>query len=211
MKMVLGMLFFTFSNVNIQFVKKELTSRTYTTEDALPTTYWIEFIHKKEFAKTALDKNIEAFLVYIFSLTSKIIIHLAQEAQIALLLGKKVTVPAEYTDFVNIFLKKSAEVLPERTSINEHAIKLEEGKQPHYRPIYSLGPIELETFKTYIKTNLANSFIQPSKFPAGAPILFDCTPNGSLRLCVNYQGLNYLTIKNRYLFLLIYESLDRLG
>ena len=69
----------------------------------------------------------------------------------------------------------------------------------------------METLKTYIKTNLANGFIRPSKSPAGAPILFDRKPDGSLRLCVDYRGLNNLTIKNRYPLPLIGESLDRLG
>ncbi len=49
------------------------------------------------------------------------------------------------------------------------------------------------------------------KSPTRAPIIFDKKPNGSLRLCVNYQGLNNLTIKNRYPLLLIGEALDRLG
>ena len=61
-------------------------------------------------------------------------------------------------------------MLPERTGINEHTIKLEDGKQPPYEPIYSLSPIELKVLKTYIKTNLANGFIQPLKSPAGALI-----------------------------------------
>ena len=55
--------------------------------------------------------------------------------------------------------------------INEHAIKLQEGKQPPYGPIYNLGPIKLNTLKTYIETNLANSFICLSKFLARALIL----------------------------------------
>ena len=85
--------------------------------------------------------------------------------------------------------------LPENTGINEHAIELVEGKQPPYGPIYSLGPVELETLKAYIKTHLKTGFIRPSKSPAGAPILFDKKPDGSLRLCVDYQGLNNLTIE----------------
>ena len=35
--------------------------------------------------------------------------------------------------------------LPENISINEYAIKLEDGKQPLYRPIYSLDLVKLET------------------------------------------------------------------
>ena len=81
----------------------------------------------------------------------------------------------------------------------------------HDWPIYSLGPMELEILKVYIEINLTNRFIRPSKSPAGAPILFDQKSNGFLRLCVDYRGLNNLTIKNRYPLLLIRESLDRLG
>ena len=95
--------------------------------------------------------------------------------------------------------------------MNEHAIELEEGKQPLFGPIYSLGPVELEILKTYIETNLANGFIRPSKSSAGAPILFDRKPDGSLRLCVDYRGLNNLTIKNQYPLPLIGKSLDWLG
>ncbi len=101
--------------------------------------------------------------------------------------------------------------LPENTGMNEHAIELIEGKQPLYGPIYVLSPVELKTLKAYIKTHLKTGFIQPSKSPAEAPILFDKKPDGSLRLCVDYRGLNNLTIKNRYPFLLIGEALDCLG
>ena len=135
-------------------------------------------------------------------------IHLARKAQLALLLTKKVTVPVKYSDFADVFSKKSANVLPERTGVNEHAIELEEGKQPPYGPIYILAPIELETLKTYIKTNLVNGFIQASKSPPGATFLFVCKYNGSLCLCVDYQGLNNLTINNWYPLPLIGESLD---
>ena len=50
-------------------------------------------------------------------------------------------------------------MLPERTKLNEHAIDLEDGKQPLYGPIYSLGPVELETLKTYIEIHLKTGFL----------------------------------------------------
>ena len=102
-------------------------------------------------------------------------------------------------------------MLPKRLRINEHAIKLEDGKQPSYGQIYSLGPVELEILKTYIEINLANSFIRSLNFFASALILFVRKPNSSLRLYVDYQGLNNLTFKNWYSLLLIGESLNRLG
>ncbi len=76
--------------------------------------------------------------------------------------------------------------LPENTGMNEHAIKLIEEKQPPYRLIYALNPMELGTLKTYIETHLKTGFIQPSKSPARAPILFDKKSDGSLRLSVDY-------------------------
>ena len=156
----------------------------------------------------ALDENVEAFVVHVSFLGSRMTIHPARQAQLALLLAKEVTVPVEYSDFADVFLQKSANVLPERTGANKHAIELKKGNQPPYGPIYSLGPVELETLKIYIETNLANGFIRASKSPAGAPILFVRKPNGSLCLCVNYQGLNNFTIKNWYPLPLIGESLD---
>ena len=80
--------------------------------------------------------------------------------------------------------------------INNHTIKLVDDRQPPYGFIYSLGPIKLETLKAYIKNNLTNGFIMPFKSHVGVPIFFNKKPNGSLRLCVDYQDFNNLTIKN---------------
>ena len=96
------------------------------------------------------------------------------------------SIPTEYSDFADVFSPELASELPEHTEINDHAIELVDDRQPLYEPIYSLGPVELETLKTYIETNLKNGFIRPSKSPAGAPILFDKKPDGSFRLCVDY-------------------------
>ncbi len=71
--------------------------------------------------------------------------------------------------------------------------------------------MKLETLKTYIETYLKTGFIRTFKSPAGASILFDKKLDGSLRLCVDYSGLNNLTIKNRYSLPLIGEALDCLG
>ena len=210
-KVVLDMPFLILSNADIQFVEKELTWRSYTTAMALPTTKRTELIDKKKFAKAALDENSETFLVYVAFLNLVPEIYLDKEAQIAFLLTKEVKIPDKYSDFTDVFSEEKALVLPECTEFNEHAIDLEDGKQPPYGPIYSLGPVELETLKTYIETHLKTGFIQPSKSPTGAPILFDKKPDGNLRLCVDYRGFNNLTIKNRYPLPLIGESFDRLG
>ena len=104
----------------------------------------------------------------------------------ALLLAKKVIVPAKYSDFANVFLEKSANVFSEQIRVNEHAIELEKDKQPPYKLIYNLRPVELKTLKTYIKINLANRFIWALKSPVLALILIVRKLNGSFCLCINY-------------------------
>ena len=158
-----------------------------------------------------MDEKSETFVAHVASFNLAPRIHPDRAAQIAFLLTKEVKIPDEYLDFTDVFSEEKPLILPERTDLNKHAIDLEDGKQPPYRSIYNLGPIELETLKTYIKTHLKTWFIQPSKSPAGTRILFNKKPDGSLCLCVDYWGLNNLTIKNWYPLLLIGESLDRLG
>lgn len=96
-------------------------------------------------------------------LKTRILIYLAQKAQIALqialLLAKKVSISKEYTDFSDIFFKKSSEVPPNFLNINKHMISLELSKQQPYEPIHNLNLVEFEIFKIYIETNLANEFI----------------------------------------------------
>ena len=65
----------------------------------------------------------------------------------------------EYSDYSDIILTDNIAELSEYTGIDDHIIKLKEGKQPPFGPIYSLESVKLETLKTYIQTNLANSFI----------------------------------------------------
>ena len=152
-------------------------------------------------------------MVYVSSLSlwSKIIIHPTRKVQIALLFAKKVIIPAKYLDFADLFLKEPPHILLEQIRVNKHAIKLKQSKQPPYWPIYSLGLIKFKTFKTYIKTKLANGFIRALKLLVSAPILFICKFNSSVCLYVNYWELNNFTIKNRYLLLLIGESLNWLA
>ena len=166
----------------------------------------------------ALDANSKTFVVYVaIWKQKKMLVYFERQIQIkaqvgALLFNKALTkVPAKYSNYSNVFSVKYAAELPENTKMNEHAIKQKEDKQPLFGPIYSLESVELETLKTYIEINLANSFIRPSKSPVGALILFNRKPDGSLRFCVDYWGLSNLTIKNQYLLPLIGKLLDQLG
>ena len=118
-KVVLQIPFLTFSNANIQFAQKELTWRSYTTAEALPTTKRVEIIDRKEFAKAALDKHVEAFVVHVTSLSlNSMSIYPAREAQIASLVAKEVKIPTKYSDFSDVFSEEKALILPEVTELN---------------------------------------------------------------------------------------------
>ena len=200
LEVVFGMLFLTLSGANVDFLERELRWKPYTTKEALPTTRRIELMGKKEFAAAALDPEYETYVVYVESVSSdtspsssasqlELDVHPSRRPQISGLIAEEAPtkVPAEYSDFADVFSPNLASELPEHTGINNNAIKLVNGcQQPPYGPIYSLGPVELETLKAYIVTNLVNGFIKPSKSPAGAPILFDRKSDGSLRLCIDY-------------------------
>ena len=118
-------------------------------------------------------------------------------------------VPADYHTYLDVFSKERADTLPPHRPF-DHTIPIEEGKTPPFGPIYSLSETELKALKDYLEENLKKGFIQPSESPAAAPILFVKKKDGSLRLCVDYRGLNKITIKNRYPLPLIAELLDRL-
>ena len=127
----------------------------------MPTTNKVELIGKKEFTAAAIDKNLKTFVVHLASVIETMLIYLAKKALIAVLQADKAStkVSIKYLDYADFFLSNLAIELLENTSINEHAIKLIEEKQPSYRLIYALNPVKLEILKAYIKTHLKTGFI----------------------------------------------------
>ena len=107
--------------------------------------------------------------------------------------------PSKYTKFKDIFDKTQAAVLPEHRPY-DCAIELLPGTQPPWGPIYNLSEPETKALQEYIEENLTKGFIRHSKSPAGAPVFFVKKKDGSLRLCVDYHGLNSISVKNRYPF-----------
>ena len=86
----------------------------------------MEIINRKEFAKTALEKHIEIFVMHVTFLLM-MAIHPARKTQIALLVAKEMQIPSKYSDFSDIFLEKKALILLEATELNQHIIKLHKG------------------------------------------------------------------------------------
>lgn len=209
------MFFLAFSNADVKFDADKPTWKKYTIAKAMPTAKRVELIDKHKFLEAALSKASETFLIHMTALEGPMFImtvDLIRELLLVALDWNKAPtkLPVEYNDFANVFLSDLAIKFPDNTGINEHIIKLIEGKPLLYTPIYSLSPAEIETLKTYIETLLKTGFICLSEPPTKASILFDKKLDKSLPLCINYRGLNNLTNKNRYPLLLIDESLNKL-
>jgi hypothetical protein len=105
--------------------------------------------------------------------------------------------------------KEAADRLPEHKPY-DYAIDLKEGETPPWGPVYALNEVELEILREWLKEILWMGKIRPSKSPAAALILFVPKPHGrGLRLCVDYRGINKITIANRYPLPLMLELQDR--
>src|SRR5438034_6897758 len=115
--------------------------------------------------------------------------------------------PPEYKEFQDVFSEEEMNKLAPRGQ-QDHTIEID--GEPLYGPIYNLLEKELKTLWEYLAKALDRGWIRESSSPAGAPILFVPKKSGELRLCVDYRGLNHLTIKNQYPLPLIGELMDHL-
>jgi hypothetical protein len=118
--------------------------------------------------------------------------------------------PEIYREWASVFSEEEINRLPDHTEY-DHRIELVEGAVPPFGPIYPLSEKELQALREYLRKELAAGKIRRSKSPAGAPIIFVGKPDGSLRLCVDYRGLNKVTIKDRTPLPLMSELRERLG
>lgn len=64
--------------------------------------------------------------------------------------------------------------------------------------MYFMTPREMEELLACIDKNVARRYIQPVKLRMVAPMIFKEKKDGSLRLCVDYRGLNCICIENMY-------------
>jgi hypothetical protein len=99
--------------------------------------------------------------------------------------------------------------LPPQREI-DHKIELIPNSSPPSRPTYRMSSVELIELKKQLEELVKSGFIQPSKSPFGAPILFVKKKDGTMRMCVDYRALNNITIKNKYPLPHVDELFDRL-
>ncbi len=124
-------------------------------------------------------------------------------------MGNLSNVPEEYLDLKEVFSKSRAASLPPHRPY-DCAIDLVPGMSPPKGRLYSLSVPEREAMEKYISDSLTAGFIRPSSSPAGAGFFFVAKKDGSLRPCIDYRGLNNITVKNTYPLPLMSSAFERL-
>uniref|UniRef100_A0A8C2C1P2 ribonuclease H n=1 Tax=Cyprinus carpio TaxID=7962 RepID=A0A8C2C1P2_CYPCA len=118
--------------------------------------------------------------------------------------------PVEYSDLIEAFSKRKASQLPEHRSV-DCAIDLMPGTTPPKGRIFPLSQPESEAMKRYIEEESAKGFNRPSSSPASAGFFFVKKKDGGLRPCIDYRGLNDITVKFRYPLPLVPAALEQLN
>ena len=113
------------------------------------------------------------------------------------------------SEFTDVFPTELPSHLPPRRDV-DHRIELTQNSPPTLRSVYRMSPAELDELKKQLDELVAAEFIQPSKSPFGAPVLFVKKKDGSMRMCVDYRDLNRITVKNKYPLPRVDELFDRL-
>ena len=73
-----------------------------------------------------------------------------------------------------------------------------------------MAPTELKELKTQLHKLLDKGFIRPSVSLWGVPVLFVKKKDGTLRMCIDCQQINKVTVKNKYPLPRIEDLFDQL-
>ena len=114
------------------------------------------------------------------------------------------------TAYQDIFGDLPKGLPPDRFGIEHHIRLKPESTIPPSRPPYRMSPAETDELKRQLQELVDKQFIQPSSSPYASPVLFVKKKNGKLRMCIDYRGINKITVKNNYPLPKIDELLDRL-
>lgn len=106
-------------------------------------------------------------------------------------------VPSVYHDLAEVFRKDRAQSLPPHRPY-DCAIDLLLGAPLPTSRLYSLSLPEREAMEKYITESLAAGIIRASSSPVAAGFFFVEKKDKTLRPCIDFRGLNNITVKNKY-------------
>ncbi len=198
--MLLGMAWLQKQNPDIQWDTGVWHWRTCTAAQDRP----IRLVSAGAFVTTIHAERMQGYKLHLHEIDRE------PAGDVLMATGPERTVPDPYRAYVQVFSEADSESMPSHGP--QHlAIELLDGKQPPWGPTYNLSEQELDTLRSYLEVQLKCGWIRLSKSPAGAPVFFLPKKDGTLRLCVDFRGLNQVTKKNRYPLPLISEAIDCLS
>jgi hypothetical protein len=123
--------------------------------------------------------------------------------------GFEDTVPTTLHKYADIFSETAFDSLLECRKW-DHTIELEREPSPGFRKVYPMTLIEQMEMDAFLEEASATGRIRQSKSPLRAPVFFIKKKDRKLHFVQDYQALNAITRKNRYLLPLINDLIHRL-
>ncbi|EPS59216.1 hypothetical protein M569_15593 [Genlisea aurea] len=112
-------------------------------------------------------------------------------------------------EFKDIFGDKLQVTAPVRHDMPE-VIPIQPGARIPNRPLYRYSPVEQKEIERQVQQMLQQGIIEPSTSPYGAPVLLVKKPDNTWRFCIDYRGLNQVTVKNGHPLPRIDDLLDKI-
>ena len=107
-------------------------------------------------------------------------------------------VPEVFRQFIPIMTTEAAMELPNHGPY-DHAIDLKEGETAPWGPIYALNEVELDELRNWLKKMTEMGAVRELKSSCSTQMLFVPKGHGcGLRLCIDFRGINNITVPNRY-------------
>lgn len=119
------------------------------------------------------------------------------------------SMPPVYHDLAEVFSKHRALSLPPHRPY-DCAIDLLPGAAFPTSRLYNLSALERDAMETYITESLDSGIIRLSSSPLGAGFFFVAKKDKTLRPCIDFRGLNNITVKNKYPLPLINSAFEPL-
>ncbi|GBG62866.1 hypothetical protein CBR_g34238 [Chara braunii] len=164
---------------------------------------------------TALAANEQAVTGRAYPTLRSMVVKKKWDQEVMMVLVKRVgDCSSSYPPSIEKLLDEYKDVQIEPTGITKRAIKhtieIIPGSKIPKGPIYRMSPKELEELRKQLQELTDKGWIRLSSSPYSAPVLFVPKKEGELRLCIDYRGLNSVTVKNAEPLLRIDDLLDQL-
>lgn len=126
----------------------------------------------------------------------------------------KTILPKQYWPWLKVFSQQLADKLSlRRPGIDRHIgfanDTAGDEKQLPYGRLYNMNEEELLVRRETVTETLEKGFVRISKSPTATPVLLVQKPSEGIRFCVDYRGLDEITVKDRYPFSLFREALRK--